>query len=156
MIDEKTSYLKPPLPHPDNLLEDDVLRLRETLQGLDANAKTQDDALKAQSDGLQGVEEELQQQKQDLRDLLAAAVVSAFSPAGSRTSAIAKSTNYTVPAYTVGNKRLRVYLCGLRCEAGADAAVHQYQEVGTAGAASTVIRWHDAIPTDYDILVEVI
>ena len=133
MIDEKTTYLKLPLPHPDNLLEDDVLRLRETLQGLDANAKTQDDALKTQSDDLQGVEEELQQQKQDLRDLLAA-----------------------VPAYTVGNKRLRVYLCGLRCEAGTDEAVHQYQEVGTAGAASTVIRWHDAIPTDYDILVEVI
>ena len=131
MIDEKTTYLKLPLPHPDNLLEDDVLRLRETLQGLDANAKTQDDALKTQSDGLQGVEEELQQQKQDLRDLLA-------------------------PAYTVGNKRLRVYLCGLRCEAGTDEAVHQYQEVGTAGAASTVIRWHDAIPVDYDILVEVI
>ena len=115
MIDEKTTYLKLPLPHPDNLLEDDVLRLRETLQGLDADAKTQDDALKAQSDGLQGVEEELQQQKQDLR----------------------------------------VYLCGLRCEAGTDEALHQYQEVGTAGAASTVIRWHDAIPTDYDILVEV-
>ena len=149
MIDEKTTYLKLPLPHPDNLLEDDVLRLRETLQGLDANAK-------AQSDDLQGVEEELQQQKQDLRDLLAAAVVSAFSPAGSRPGLIAKGTNYTVPAYTVGNKRLRVYLCGLRCEAGTDEAVHQYQEVGTAGAASTVIRWHDAIPTDYDILVEVI
>ena len=81
MIDEKTTYLKLPLPHPDNLLEDDVLRLRETLQGLDANAKTQDDALKTQSDGLQGVEEELQQQKQDLRDLLAAAVTSAFSGA---------------------------------------------------------------------------
>ena len=60
-----------------------------------------------------------------------------------------------VPAYTVGNKRLRVYLCGLRCEAGTDAAVHQYQEVGTAGTASTVIRWHDAIPAVYDILVEV-
>ena len=27
-------------------------------------------------------------------------------------------------AYTVGNKRLRVYLCGLRCEAGADAACY--------------------------------
>ena len=102
------------------------------------------------------MEEELQQQKQDLRDLLAAAVVSAFSPAGSRPGLIAKGTNYTVPAYTVGNKRLRVYLCGLRCEAGTDEALHQYQEVGTAGAASTVIRWHDAIPVDYDILVEVI
>lgn len=135
MIDEKTTYLKLPLPHPDNLLEDDVLRLRETLQGLDANAKAQSD---------------------DLRGLLAAAVVSAFSPAGSRPRLIAKGTNYTVPSYTVGNKRLRVYLCGLRCEAGTDEAVHQYQEVGTAGAASTVIRWHDAIPTDYDILVEVI
>ena len=41
-------------------------------------------------------------------------------------------------------------------EAGTDEAVHQYQEVGTAGAVSTVIRWHDAIPVDYDILVEVI
>ena len=112
-----------------------MLRLRETLQGLDANAKAQSD---------------------DLRGLLAAAVTSAFSPAGSRTGVIAKGTDYTVPAYTVGNKRLRVYLCGLRCEAGTDEAVHQYQEVGTAGAASTVIRWHDAIPTDYDILVEVI
>ena len=112
MIDEKTTYLKLPLPHPDNLLEDDVLRLRETLQGLDAEAKTQDDALKAQSDGLQGVEEELQQQKQDLRDLLAAAVTSAFSPAGSRTSAIAKGTNYTVPAYTVGTSG-----CGSTCAA---------------------------------------
>ena len=101
------------------------------------------------------MEEELQQQTHDLRDLLAAAVTSAFSPAGSRTSVIAKGTNYTVPAYTVGDKRLRVYLCGLRCEAGTDEALHQYQEVGTAGAASTVIRWHDAIPTDYDILVEV-
>ena len=151
MIDEKTTYLKLPLPHPDNLLEDDVLRLRETLQGLDANAKTQDDALKAQSGGLRDVEEELRQQKEELQDLLAAAVTTAFSPAGSRPGAIAKGTNYTV-----GNKRLRVYLCGLRCEAGADAALHQYQEVGTAGAASTVIRWHDAIPTDYDILVEVI
>ena len=135
MIDEKTTYLKLPLPHPDKLLEDDVLRLRETLQGLDANAKAQSD---------------------DLRGLLAAAVTSAFSPAGSRTGVIAKGADYTVPAYPVGNKRLRVYLCGLRCEAGTDEAVHQYQEVGTAGAASTVIRWHDAIPTDYDILVEVI
>ena len=111
-----------------------MLRLRETLQGLDANAKAQSD---------------------DLRGLLAAAVTSAFSPAGSRTGVIAKGTDYTVPAYTVGNKRLRVR-CSLRCEAGTDEAVHQYQEVGTAGAASTVIRWHDAIPTDYDILVEVI
>ena len=155
MIDEKTTYLKLSLPHPDNLLEDDVLRLRETLQCLDADAKTQDDALKAQSEGLRGVEEELQQQTQDLRDLLATAVTLAFSPAGSRPGLSAKGANYTVPAYTVGNKRLRVYLCGLRCEAGTDAAVHQYQEVGTAGTASTVIRWHDAIPAVYDILVEV-
>ena len=79
MIDEKTTYLKLPLPHPDNLLEDDVLRLRETLQGLDANAKAQSD---------------------DLRGLLAAAVTSAFSPAGSRTGVIAKGADYTVPAYS--------------------------------------------------------
>ncbi|WP_256077654.1 hypothetical protein [Massilia sp. YIM B04103] len=35
MIDQKTSYLHLPLPHPDNELKDDVLRLRDCLAGLD-------------------------------------------------------------------------------------------------------------------------
>lgn len=38
MPNEQTPYLKLPLPHPDNLLEADVERLREALQLVDANA----------------------------------------------------------------------------------------------------------------------
>ncbi|NCC85404.1 MAG: hypothetical protein EOM03_14930 [Clostridia bacterium] len=35
MIDDRTPYLDLPLPHPDNLLTDDVLRLREALVAVD-------------------------------------------------------------------------------------------------------------------------
>ena len=36
MDDERTSVLRLPLPHPDHLLVDDVLRLREALVAVDA------------------------------------------------------------------------------------------------------------------------
>ena len=36
MADERTSVLRLPLPHPDHLLVDDVLRLREALVAVDA------------------------------------------------------------------------------------------------------------------------
>ena len=36
MDDERTSVLRLPLPHPDHLLSDDVLRLREALVAVDA------------------------------------------------------------------------------------------------------------------------
>ena len=45
MIDEKTPHLKLPLPHADNLLEDDVSRLRESLTVLDTQAQLMDERL---------------------------------------------------------------------------------------------------------------
>lgn len=42
MIDEKTAHLKLPLPHADNLLEDDVERLRAALAGVDAKSEEVD------------------------------------------------------------------------------------------------------------------
>lgn len=41
MDDERTSVLRLPLPHPDHLLSDDVLRLREALVAVDAGFGTQ-------------------------------------------------------------------------------------------------------------------
>ncbi len=73
-----------------------------------------------------------------------------FSAAGTR-NPIPAGADFTVPAYTVGARRLEVFLDGLRCVSG-EAATAQYAEVGEAGALSTRIRWHDEIPVDCDIL----
>ena len=43
MIDEKTPHLKLSLPHADNLLEDDVARLRESLTVLDTKVQLGDE-----------------------------------------------------------------------------------------------------------------
>ena len=51
-----------------------------------------------------------------------------FSAAGTRGAVIAAGTDFTVP----------------------------YTEVGSTGTQSTIIRWHDDIPADCDILVRVI
>ncbi len=72
-----------------------------------------------------------------------AALVSA---ADSGRAAIAVNGTYTVPSYVVGAGQLRVSLEG--CECYPD---EQYSEVGTAGAASTRIKWLCAVPTDYTI-----
>ena len=78
-----------------------------------------------------------------------------FSAAGTRGAVIAAREDFTVPEYSVGGCRLEVFLDGLRCVCGeTDAA--QYTEVGSTGTQSTIIRWHDDIPADYDILVRVI
>ena len=45
MIDEKTPHLKLSLPHADNLLEDDVARLRESLPVLDTKVQLGDERL---------------------------------------------------------------------------------------------------------------
>lgn len=45
MIDTTTAYLKLPLPHEDNLLTDDVTRLREAFTGLDDHAASVDAGL---------------------------------------------------------------------------------------------------------------
>lgn len=49
MIDERTPNLALPLPHAENLLEDDVQRIRQALTGLDA-AVAQQQAQAASSD----------------------------------------------------------------------------------------------------------
>ncbi len=67
MVNESTANLKLPLPHPDNLLEDDVHRIKKAFELLDADAARQDDALKevssakADASELQNVLEALQE-----------------------------------------------------------------------------------------------
>lgn len=41
MIDDRTPYLDLPLPHPDNLLSEDVLRLRQAVVSLDTGFQEQ-------------------------------------------------------------------------------------------------------------------
>lgn len=81
--------------------------------------------------------------------------VELFSPAGTRAAAIAVGADYGVPSYVVGSGRLQVWLDGVLCRRGPDAATAQYAEAGDAGAASTRIRWHIAIPKTFDITVRV-
>lgn len=76
-----------------------------------------------------------------------------YSAANTRGAAIAANTNYTVPAYVVGNNSLQVCLDGIPCVCGNTAAQHQYKEIGTAGASSTTIQWHDAIAATYSITI---
>lgn len=78
-----------------------------------------------------------------------------FSAAGTRSAPIAAGTDFTVPGYLPGSGKLAVYLDGVRCWSGTSAALASFVETGTAGALSTVIRWHQAIPITFDILVEV-
>ena len=78
-----------------------------------------------------------------------------FSAAGTREEVVVAGADFTVPPYIVGGHRLEIFLDGLLCAAGAAEAA-QYVEVGSTGTQSTVIRWHDDIPADHDILVRVI
>lgn len=77
--------------------------------------------------------------------------VVAFSAANTRAANIAANAKYTVPSYVVGSGRLQLFLDGMRCTAGTSAAQHQYTEIGSAGAASTTIQWHQAIDKTYDL-----
>ena len=78
-----------------------------------------------------------------------------FSAVGTREAVIAAGADFSVPEYTVGGHRLEVFLDGLRCVDGT-AENAQYAEVGKTGTQSTIIRWHEDIPADSDILVRVI
>ena len=75
------------------------------------------------------------------------------SPANTRSAIVPAGSVYTVPAYTVGAGALSIYLDGLLCLAGENAAVHQYKELGTAGNTGTTIAWHDAIAVSREITV---
>ena len=78
-----------------------------------------------------------------------------FSAAGTREEAVVAGADFTVPEYIVGGHRLEVFLDGLFCVNGT-AENAQYAEVGKTGTQSTIIRWHEDIPADSDILVRVI
>lgn len=78
-----------------------------------------------------------------------------FSAAGTREEVVVAGADFTVPPYIVGGHRLEIFLDGLLCAAGA-AENAQYAEVGKTGTQSTIIRWHEDIPADSDILVRVI
>ena len=68
MIDEKSATQDWPLPHPDNLLADDVLRLRQALQQADAAVAALQEALGAKADQM-AVQSALQAAGQALADL---------------------------------------------------------------------------------------
>lgn len=78
-----------------------------------------------------------------------------LSAAGTREGVIVAETDFIVPPYNVGEHRLEVFLDGLRCVCGT-AENAQYAEIGNTGTQSTIIRWHEDIPADSDILVRVI
>lgn len=62
MVDQKTAHLRLPLPHQDNSLDEDLPRVRSSLQELDAHARTTDAALDAHKKRLA---EESQARQQD-------------------------------------------------------------------------------------------
>lgn len=69
--------------------------------------------------------------------------------------ALEAGADFTVPAYTVGDNKLSIWFNGVRCHPGADTAVHQYIEVGTAGAASITIQFNFELAADDVVMAEV-
>lgn len=57
MVDDKTSHLDLPLPHPTNELADDVIRLRAALNGIDAQFQALDALLQSDDVTLDQVQE---------------------------------------------------------------------------------------------------
>ena len=60
MIDDKSINYQWPKPHRDNLLSEDVGRLRETIDSIDGQLKIQDTALGAYRQELQALKAQLQ------------------------------------------------------------------------------------------------
>ena len=73
-----------------------------------------------------------------------------FAASASRAADIAADGTYTVPSYTVGKQQLLVYLDGVLSRQG-----DGWDEVGTAGSASTTIKFNQLIPMDMEIAVRV-
>ena len=61
---------------------------------------------------------------------------------------LAAGTVFTVPQYTVGAKKLTVYLDGLLCDAGENGL---YLETGAAGSKSTTITLNDALEVGWKV-----
>ena len=74
------------------------------------------------------------------------------SPSGIRGGTIAAGSTFTVPQYTVGQGRLRIFVDGLLVAGGSNVATCQYRENGNAGEASTSIVWHWAIDNSHEIV----
>lgn len=72
-----------------------------------------------------------------------------------RTEIIIKDADYKVPDYMVGSDRIEVLLSGITAISGLDPNIASYYEVGEKDSLSTTIRFHQDIPTDVDILVQV-
>lgn len=68
----------------------------------------------------------------------------------SRSADIAANGTFTVPSYTVGKQQLLVYLDGCLSRQG-----DGWSEVGTAGTASTTIKFLQLIPKAMEIVVRV-
>lgn len=64
------------------------------------------------------------------------------------TTPIAAGATVTVPSYTVGKANINVFIDGVRCTRG-----DTFSEVGTAGSASTSLKFIDAVSADYDVVV---
>lgn len=74
----------------------------------------------------------------------------AIAYSASRAADIAADGTFTVPSYTVGKDQLLVYLDGCLSRQG-----DGWDEVGTAGTASTAIKFNQLIPMDMEIVVRV-
>lgn len=73
-----------------------------------------------------------------------------FASSASRSADIAANGTFTVPSYTVGKQQLLVYLDGCLSRQG-----DGWDEVGTAGTASTTIKFNQLVPMDMEISVRV-
>ena len=73
-----------------------------------------------------------------------------YIASASRAADIAANGTFTVPSYTVGKQQLLVYLDGCLSRQG-----DGWDEVGTAGTASTIIKFNQLIPADMEISVRV-
>lgn len=71
VIDETTTHLALPLPHPSNSLEDDVLRLRTALNGIDTKLQALDTLLASDDISLDTLQELVTAIKGDAANLLA-------------------------------------------------------------------------------------
>lgn len=69
MIDERTTHLNLPLPHAENLLEDDVQRIRQALTGLDAAVAQQQAQMAASATVLDAQNNRLDASERRLRRL---------------------------------------------------------------------------------------
>ena len=64
------------------------------------------------------------------------------------TAPLAAGTAFTVPQYTVGGKKLTVYLDGVLCDAGAAGL---YLETGAVGSKSTTITLNDTLKVGWKV-----